>query len=130
MNALIQKRNPKRRPVRLRAQMDSAAGRQEIRIRDVSAAGALVEAETTPAEGEEVSIMCGDLSWQARTAWCDSSIFGIEFNVPLEATFVADELGNKLRVSTPRSYRHDVIDEAEERPDDDFRKITMRNPGE
>lgn len=112
MNALtIPKREEKRSRVFLSAQVDCAAGPMDVRIRDISKTGALVEAEAAPQAGESIQLKCGRTILQARVAWVDRGWFGVEFETPLLMARLVDETGSKLKVSAPRTYRSgEVLD--------------------
>lgn len=128
MSVTLQKRTAKRSRVLLHGTLETADRRHDVRIRDVSTHGALLEAAAdAPAVGETVTLRCGDTSAEARVAWIDGSRAGIEFVKPLREGHLADSLGSKLRVSAPRSYRPDRVPEPEERLEDlPQRSIRMR----
>lgn len=106
MNALtIPKREEKRSRVFLSAQVDTAAGSMDVRIRDISKAGALLESEATPKSGETIQVSCGRTTLPARVAWVERGWFGVEFETPLLMTRLVDKAGTKLKVSAPRAYR-------------------------
>ncbi|HUG45722.1 MAG TPA: PilZ domain-containing protein [Sphingomicrobium sp.] len=106
MNALtIPKREEKRSRIFLNAQVVSGAGPTDVRIRDVSKMGALLESDTTPEPGENIQVQCGQTRLEARVAWVDRGWFGVEFETPLLVGRLADAGGAKLKVSAPRGYR-------------------------
>jgi len=111
MRVTVEKRQSKRSRVLLKAHLEGEAGQQDVRIRDVSTNGALVEASRPPSVGEEVQLSCGDSSMKGRVAWVDGSWFGVEFLAPIETPTLADAVRNQMNVSAPRSYRHDRIPE-------------------
>jgi hypothetical protein len=104
----LQKRTTKRSRLLLTGHLDGTDGPQEVRIRDVSSDGALVEAATAPAIQDQVRLMCGDTVLAGRVVWVDGAWCGIEFSEPISGTLV-DYTGNKLKVSAPRTYRHDRL---------------------
>ncbi len=110
----IKKRTPKRSRVFLHGHLQAKEGPQVVRIRDVSVDGALVEAPSPPPVGEEVQLICHNSNMQGQVAWIDGELFGMEFRTPLEESTLADAMGNQLRVTAPRSYRHNRISPAEE----------------
>ena len=129
MQATTEKRQPKRERALLHAHINGGLGPQEVRIRDVSVNGALVETSIQPSIGEKVQLSCGDTSMKGHVAWVDGSWFGMEFATPLTTSSLADTVGNQLRVSASRSYRHDRIpeaNEADEPIDASSRKISLR----
>jgi len=126
MNAVIQKRTAKRSRLLLSATLEDAAGEHVVRIRDVSTEGALLEVTTSPATDEQVQLTCGDSTLTGRVAWVDGSWCGIEFLEPLTGSLV-DHLGNRLKVSAPRAYRHDSMLTEEERIEVGNRTIRIRS---
>ena len=127
MPVAIQKRTTKRSRVLLQASLESGGRQQDVRIRDVSTAGALVEMGTAVSIGETVVLHCGDTSVEGRLTWNDGSWSGIEFTVPLTTGALVDATGNKLKVSAPRAYRFDRLPDAEEQLDVTSRVIRLRN---
>ena len=127
MQATNRKREPKRSRTILLGNLEGTAGLQEVRIRDVSTNGALVETSTQLSVDEEIQLSCGDTSMTGRVAWVDGSWSGVEFHTPLSVSILADTVGNQLRVSAPRSYRHDRIPEANEETMASSRVISLRN---
>ena len=106
MSALtVPKRDRKRSRVFLHAQVGSAAGRFEARIRDISTTGALLEADVLPEAGAHIHLACGRTSIYGRVVWAKGGWFGVEFHAPLQASRLVDPAGVKLNVSAPRGYR-------------------------
>ncbi|HEX2804055.1 MAG TPA: PilZ domain-containing protein [Sphingomicrobium sp.] len=105
MNALtFPKREPKRSRVFLTGQVDAGSGPIDVRIRDISTTGALLESDFAPKGGDTLELACGSTSLQARVAWADRGWFGVEFFTPLLVGDLVDAAGTKLQVSAPRSY--------------------------
>ena len=127
MAIAIQKRTTKRSRVLLHASLESRGQQQDVRIRDVSTAGALVEMGDAIPVGETVILHCGDTSVEGRLTWNDGSWSGIEFTVPLTTGALVDATGNKLKVSAPRAYRFDQLPEADEQAEVTSRLIRLRN---
>jgi len=111
MRVTVEKRQPKRSRVLLKAHLEAETGQQDVRIRDISTNGALVEASIPPAVGKDIQLSCGDSSMKGRVAWVDGSWFGVEFLGPIETPTLADAVRSRMNVSAPRSYRHDRIPE-------------------
>lgn len=73
----------------LTAVLDSGAARSAVRIRNLSASGALVEATGLPPVGTAVRIVRGDLSASGTLAWADAGHAGISFSAEIDvATWV------------------------------------------
>jgi hypothetical protein len=123
----IQKRTTKRSRVLLQARLEAAGQSQDVRVRDVSTAGVLVETAGAVAVGETVLLHCGDTSVEGRLIWNDGSWSGIEFTVPLTTGALVDATGNRLKVSAPRAYRYDRLPEADEHREITSRVIRLRN---
>jgi hypothetical protein len=126
MGSTLQKRNPRRSRVLLSAMLESSAGRQDVRIRDISIKGALLEAADPPPLGEKVILSCGDTSLKGKVAWHDEVLVGVEFTEPLTGSMLADAEGKKLKLAAPRSYRHDRMPPAEARIKTGNRLISLR----
>ena len=127
MPVALQKRMAKRSRVLLVAHLETGEQRQEVRIRDLSASGALVESADLPPVGEQVQLHCGESSLAGRVAWIDGSWCGVEFAEPLTTGALVDSIGSRLKVSAPRTYRHDRVPEAEEQLEIAARVIRLRD---
>lgn len=127
MDGTLQKRNPRRKRVLLKASLDSAAGRQDVRIRDLSIKGALLEAATPPPEGSEITLSAGDTSLKGKVAWHDDLLVGIEFTEALSGSLLASAQAEKLELSVPRNYRHNRLPPAETRTKASNRVINLRD---
>ena len=108
---LVPKRTPRRSRVYLVAWLRSSGGCEQVRIRDVSRSGALVEGAAAPPVGSTIQLVRGNTSVEARIAWADSTWFGVEFSEPLKTGFLADHIDPRLKVSAPRWYRRQYIDQ-------------------
>jgi hypothetical protein len=126
MAGTLQKRNPRRSRVLLSARLESSIGQQDVRIRDLSIKGALIEAAEPPPLGEDVTLSCGDTSLKGTVAWHDEVLIGIEFTQPLTGAMLAEAEERKLQVAAPRSYRHDRMPPAEARIKTGGRVISLR----
>jgi hypothetical protein len=125
MRATLQKRSTRRSRVFLAAVLEVCGSSQEVRIRDVSREGALVETPTPLKQNEDVGLFCGESALAGRVVWVDGVWCGIDFLEPLSGTLV-DYIGNKLKVSAQRTYRHDRV-EAEDRDGANRIMMQLRN---
>ena len=100
----VPKRDDKRSRVFLTAQVNAGNGPVQVRIRDVSKNGALLESDFAPDGGQSMEVICGSTTLQARVAWADRGWFGVEFFTPLLAGDLVDATGATIKVSAPRSY--------------------------
>src|SRR5687767_10668851 len=98
----VQKRTPTRSRVYVVAVLNSGCGSEQVRIRDLSQAGALVEATAAPPIRSNIRLTRGNTSVEARVTWADSTWFGVEFTEPLGTSFLADQIEKRLKVSAPR----------------------------
>lgn len=113
MRATIPKRTPKRSRVLLKGVLEGARGQQDVRIRDISPEGALVEGADPPVVEEQVRLCCGKSVLEARVAWTDGAWFGLEFLAPASDSLV-EAVSGGLKVSAPRTYRRDRLQTPEE----------------
>jgi hypothetical protein len=109
---------PKRQPKRLRMFLDgvlaTAAGELEVRVRDISEGGALIEAEGLPGEGEKASLLCSGHRLEGVILWQSDSRCGIGFEQSLSAAVLKHFSCPAMRVGAPRNYRRDRIAEDDE----------------
>ncbi|MEA3039867.1 MAG: hypothetical protein QOE79_2380 [Sphingomonadales bacterium] len=73
------KRSTKRNRVLLAARLRAGYAEYEVRLRDLSQKGALVEGERVPEPGTEVVFSRGSISVPARVAWAGAHRAGLEF---------------------------------------------------
>jgi hypothetical protein len=107
------KRRSKRSLVLLAAKVRQPAGLMDVRLRNLSQNGALLEAETTPPVGSELVFERGETIVKARVAWAANGRFGIEFLTPIEESEVLVHVGRpraKPAAGEPgRLYRRDPL---------------------
>lgn len=104
-------RKPERTRLYLPVKFQSGSEIAEARLRDVSDSGALLEAALAPPAGSKVHVDFGEIPVEGRVAWVDSTWFGIEFTQPISDRVLEERKERKLKVSAPRSYRREVLDE-------------------
>lgn len=109
--APFEKRGHKRSHVLLKAVVKVGDWATDVRIRDMSIQGALVESESPPALGRDVHLVREGLDAACRVTWLDGGRFGVEFHVPLTPEALFAQVGARLRVSAPRGYRWPGVDE-------------------
>ena len=104
---------PKRRPKRLRTfldgSLDTEKGPQEVRVRDISQEGALIETLNPPGTGEKITLLCSGHRLEGIVVWQKDSRSGIEFEHPLHSRIWNDLSCQPMRVGAPRNYRRDRI---------------------
>jgi hypothetical protein len=92
-------RRSKRSLVLLTAKVRTAAGLLDVRLRNLSQNGALLEAEAPPPIGTELVFERGQTIVKARVAWTSESRFGLEFHVPIEESEVLVHVGRPKPVA-------------------------------
>ncbi len=80
-----QNRKARRSNVLMSASLELSGASLPVKLRNLSADGALVEAETLPVEGAAILFRKGDISVQGRVAWVKTCHAGISFARKLEA---------------------------------------------
>jgi len=107
------KRRSKRSLVLLAAKVRLQGGLMDVRLRNLSQNGALLEAETMPPVGSDLVFERGETVVKARVAWAANGRFGIEFLTPIEESEVLVHVGRpraKPPASEPgRLYRRDPV---------------------
>ena len=88
-----QNRRNKRSLVLIAARLRIAGESVEVRLRNLSCNGALLEADIPPSVGSEVVFERGDTVAPARVAWGQNSRFGIQFHQPIEEHEVLVHIG-------------------------------------
>ena len=78
-SSVVGKRSAKRARVLLAARLRTEFGELDVRLRDLSQKGALVECQTVPPVGTEVVFTRNATSVPARVAWVGSDRAGLEF---------------------------------------------------
>jgi hypothetical protein len=102
-----QNRRNKRALVLIAGKVRTERGTVEVRLRNLSRNGALLEADFPPPEGTEVVFERGDTIAPARVAWVSSSRFGIQFDHPIQESEVLIHIGKAQHNgdADPRSFR-------------------------
>lgn len=116
MSITVPKRHPKRVRVMLTSVLESAGGRQKVRVRDISRAGMLLEAISPPTAGEVVRLAIGARSLEGKVAWQEGEWCGVTFSRTLDANVWDAFSQPSLTVTMPRQYRHDRIANEEAEP--------------
>lgn len=124
---------PKRQPKRLRIFLDgslaASSGLQEIRIRDISKDGALIEVLSPPDVHEKVSLVCSEHRFDGVVVWQKDTLCGIRFERPLRSAVLSDFSGQGLRVGASRNYRRDHIADDDIQVEVAPRTIRLRGSG-
>jgi hypothetical protein len=80
----LRERKDRRSLVLLAAKLRTPQGIRDVRLRNLSVSGALLEAENPPAQETEVVFERGETVVAARVAWRSGNRFGIQFHAPIE----------------------------------------------
>ncbi|MEM6858033.1 MAG: PilZ domain-containing protein [Pseudomonadota bacterium] len=122
---------PKRRPKRVRVLLDghiqTTEGETPVRVRDLSREGALIEVDEHSIFDVNASVKLAFLTHEVEgcVAWREGSWLGITFKRNLSAAVWKELSGKQLRVGAPRKYRHDTVEEDEERIEVTPRRIAL-----
>lgn len=88
-----QGRRGKRSLVLLAAKVRTPGGVIDVRLRNLSRSGALLEAERIPAVATQVTFERGETRVPARVAWVSEGRFGLEFLQQIEESEVLVHVG-------------------------------------
>lgn len=77
-------RRSRRAPVLLAATVEVAGVRQPVKLRNLSAEGALIEGDRLPLEGSITCFQRNDLRVKSRVAWVEGRYAGVAFARPLK----------------------------------------------
>ena len=114
---LAGKRTSKRARVLLAAKLRIGAAEVDVRLRDLSQKGALVEARNVPPPGSDVVFCRGSLCVPARVAWAAEGRVGLEFAYMIDETDVLVQLKrtttdqNQPRFRRPRLFGEDMSEQ-------------------
>lgn len=77
-------RRSRRSTVLLAATLGTRTGEIPVKLRNLSAEGALVEGAKLPVEGSKVTFLRGDIAEKAQVVWVDGKQAGVAFEQQLE----------------------------------------------
>lgn len=126
VSVTILKRQSKRVRTLLDARLNSSLGAANVRVRDVSREGALVETGADIANGGDVALEFLGFNQPGTIMWRDGSWLGVQFHTALPDGAWTQISAPQMRVSAPRRFRHDQIEDDPERLDIIPRRIEMR----
>jgi hypothetical protein len=104
-NEAAQKRQNKRSLVLLAAKVRTKSESFDVKLRNLSQKGALLEAESFPPVGTDLVFERGETSVRARVAWEANGRFGIEFLRPIEESEVLIHVGRPQGPLPPASVK-------------------------
>jgi hypothetical protein len=105
------KRKAKRARVLLAARLETAAGALDVRLRDLSRKGALVECDRTPPVGTNVVFQRGSTSVPARVAWTGANRIGLEFDYMIDESEVLVQLRRTSSEPVQQRFRRPRLGE-------------------
>jgi hypothetical protein len=105
------KRSAKRNRVLLAARVTCGPVELDVRLRDLSRKGALIEGDSVPPTGQEVTFTRGSLSVPARVAWSAARRAGLEFAYPIDEGDVLVQLRRTTGDQPPPRFRRPGLGE-------------------
>ena len=105
------KRGARRARVLLAAKLQTPFGEVECRLRDLSRKGALVECQTLPPVGSEVTFIRGSTIVPARVAWTAAGRVGLEFLFMIDEQEVLVQLNRKTGGQNLERFRRPGLNE-------------------
>ena len=82
---MTQNRRSRRSNVLLSASLEAGGSVHQVKLRNLSAEGALVEGDKLPIEGSKVVFRRNELEVESRIAWVSGNQAGVAFGCPLKA---------------------------------------------
>lgn len=92
-----QNRRNKRSLVLIAARLKVTGESVDVRLRNLSCNGALLERDVPPPVGSPVVFERGDTVAPARVAWVSGTRFGVQFDEPIEESEVLIHIGKPRR---------------------------------
>lgn len=83
-SSITQNRRSRRSPVLLTATIYVGGVPVDVKLRNLSEEGALIESDRLPAEGSETFFQRKDLRIKSRVVWVHGKYAGVAFHVPLK----------------------------------------------
>lgn len=77
----------------------------DVRIRDISEHGARLETKTPPAIDTQVIFTRGETDVDARVAWVEGKVFGLEFIDPVNPRDILPQVSTPTPIAPPQPYR-------------------------
>jgi hypothetical protein len=79
----VQNRRQRRATVLLTAHLETSGRTLDVKLRNLSAEGALIEGRGLPIEGSEISFRKGELKVPGKVVWVRDDRAGLQFHAPL-----------------------------------------------
>lgn len=104
-NENCQNRRSRRSQVLLAAKLEHGGTSQDVKLRNLSAEGALVESDKLPIEGTSVHFIRNELNAHGRVVWVNGRYAGIAFESKLEPSEVLRHVPAPRPKIQPRYWR-------------------------
>lgn len=104
-------RQAKRSRVLLSARLQTPSGELDVRLRDLSRKGALLECAVMPPVGSEVVFERGATIVPARVAWSGAGRIGIEFHRPIDENELLVQLKRASVAAPQQRFRRPGLNE-------------------
>jgi len=105
-SSITQNRRSRRSPVLLTATIYVGGVPADVKLRNLSEQGALIESDRLPAEGSETIFERKDLRLKSRVVWVEGRYAGVAFDVPLKREEVLRHVPTPKRKSgIPGEFR-------------------------
>lgn len=104
-------RQAKRARVLLAAKLQTPFGEVDVRLRDLSRKGALVECAKMPPVGSDVVFMRGSTVVPARVAWAGAGRVGLEFTYMIDEQELLVQLKRNTGPSPAQRFRRPGLNE-------------------
>lgn len=104
-NSNCQNRRSRRSQVLLAAKLEHGGTSQSVKLRNLSAEGALVESDKLPIEGTSVRFVRNELNEHGRVVWVNGKYAGIAFDSKLEPSEVLRHIPAPRPKIQPRYWR-------------------------
>lgn len=83
-SSTIKDRRSRRAPVLLTAAIEADGARAQVKLRNLSEEGALIESDSLPDEGSGVLFERGELRLKGRLVWVEGRYAGVAFDQPIK----------------------------------------------
>lgn len=90
----------------------------DVRIRDISEHGARLESKTPPAIDTQLVFTRGEIDVDARVAWVDGKIFGLEFIDAVNPRNILPQVSTPAPVAPTQPYRRPSLQPTRLQPDE------------
>jgi hypothetical protein len=113
------KRSERRSRVLLAAKLKTPFGEIDVRLRDLSRRGALIECSRQPPVGSEVTFIRGTIIIPARVAWASAGKAGLEFHYQIDEQEMLVRLKKTSSAPSTERFRRPGLNET--MPEDERR---------